>query len=189
MMSNDRARLGLHVLATALLALALGGCAAQRAEVDEGYAGEVLAAQGTGAGIPVQVDGAVGSVRGAPLAASVTGAMPTEVGGATVRYAACEPYQECPGDHVVWTFGPPSARSTWDYPAAFHFNPGWIGSYDPGPAHVTAKVALFQGTNVVATAEGQVDAPNGTDDPAFRAMIADMSRAVFSGPGLMDWFF
>jgi hypothetical protein len=189
MISIDRARRGMGVLTVALLALALGGCAVQRSEVDEGFSGEALTAQGTGAGIPVQVDGVVGNARGAALAASVTGAMPTEVAGTAVHYAACEPYQECPGDHVVWTFGPPSARSSWNYPAAFHFYPGWIGSYEPGPNHITAIVALFQGDNVVATADGQVDAPNGADDPAFRAMIDQMSRAIFSGPGLLDGIF
>ena len=189
MRSIDHARTAFGILTAALLSLALGGCAVQRAEVDQGFSGEALAAQGTGAGIPVQVDGAVGAVRGAPLATAVTGAMPTAVGGTTVHYAACEPYQECAGDHVVWTFGPPSASSSWNYPAALHFNPAWIGSYDPGAAHVTAKVALFQGTNVVATADGQVDAPNGPDDPAFRAMIAHMSHDIFSGPGLFDDIF
>ena len=186
MASIGGGRLGLGALAPILLALTLGGCAVQQVEVDEGFSDAALAGQGSGAGIPVQVDGAVGDARGAALATAVTGAMPTDVAGTSVHYAACEPYQECAGDHVVWTFGPPSARSPWNYPAALHLNVGWIGDYAPGPSHVTAKVALFQGGNVVATAEGQVDAPDGANDPAFRAMIEAMSRAIFAGHGLID---
>jgi hypothetical protein len=169
-----------------LLGLALAGCAVQRAEVDEGYSEAALTAQGGGAGIPLQVDGAVGSVHGQALAASVAGGMPTDIGGTAVHYAPCEPYEECPGDHIVWTFGPPAVRPASDYPSELHLNVDWIGSYRPSPGNVTAKVALFQGGNVVATAEGQVDASNGTEDPAFRAMIAAMSRAVFAGPDCLD---
>jgi len=176
----------LRFAALGLFALGAAGCSVYHAEVDGGFSASALTALGAGTGIPLQVDGAVGSVRGAALATAVAGSMPTTVEGTPVRYAPCDPYTECAGDHVVWTFGPPAARPASVYPSELHVNVDWIGGYQPSPANITAKVALFHGGTVVSSAAGQVDAPNGTDDPAFRALIADMSRAVFSSPGLLD---
>lgn len=172
--------------AIAACVAATTGCSVYHAEVDEGFSTAGLAAQSGGAGIPLQVDGAVGASRGAALAALVAADMPATVEGTAVRYAPCEPFTECAGDHVVWTFGPPAARPASDYPSELHVNIDWVGGYEPSPTQITALVAIFQGNNVVATASGQVDAPQGANDPAFREMIDDMSRTVFSAPGLLD---
>ena len=177
----------LRVAAILVVAAATAGCSVYQASVDDGYSGAALTAQA--AGIPLQVDGAVGAVRGAALAASVAAAMPASIDGTPVQYAPCEPFAECAGDHVVWTFGPPTARAASNYPAEFHVNVDWIGGYQPSPTKVTALVAVFQGNNVVARASGQVDAPDGANDPAFKAMIESMSRAVFLGPPLLDGIF
>jgi hypothetical protein len=177
---------GLRWAASGMAALAMTGCSVYHTEVDGNFSGSALTSLGSGAGIPLQVDGVVNGSRGDALAAAVAGSMPTSVEGAPVRYAPCDPYTECAGDHVVWTFGPPAARPTSVYPSELHFNADWIGSYQPSPANVTAKVALFQGGTVVSSTSGQVDAPNGADDPAFRAMVAEMSQAIFSSPGWLD---
>jgi hypothetical protein len=161
------------------LCLPLAGCATYHTQTGNDFSGARLAT-----GIPFQVDGKVGSVQGTPLAAAVGAAMPASVGGSEFRYAACDAYTECPGDHLVWTFGPPAARPRSAYPPAIAVNLNWIGNYEPSPNNVTAKVALFQGGNVVASAAGQVDASD-PSDPAFQAMIGQMSHAVLSGP---DWF-
>ena len=177
-------------LSSALAALALlpplAGCATYHTHVGNGFSGETLAAASAKSGIPFQVDGKVGNVQGAALASAISTAMPASVDGNEMHYAACAPYTECPGDHLVWTFGPPDARPRSAYPANTAYNLNWIGSYEPAPSNVTAKVALIQGGNVVASASGQVDADN-PDDPAFKAMIAQMSDAVLSGPDWFDW--
>ena len=174
------------ILSLALFCFAGAGCAVERTEVGGGVSPPALAAQGAASGIPIQVDGKVGGSRGPALAAAVASAMPGEISGSNVHYAPCTPYEECPGDHVVWTFGPPSVRPASDYPPALHLNVDWFGDYRPSPDSITASVALFQDGNVVATAEGQVDAPGGAEDPAFRTMIGLMSRAIFSGSGWFD---
>jgi hypothetical protein len=166
--------------------LALGGCTTYHQEVGGGFSDADLSTLGAGTGIPLQVDGSVGGVSGAKLAAAVSTAMPSALGASNIHYRPCEPYTECSGDHVVWTFGPTAARPASNYPAALHVNLDWFGTYHPGADHVSAKVALFQGGNVVASADGQVDAPQGADDPAFKAMIAEMSAAVMESPGWFD---
>jgi len=175
-----RANLAL-TFAASMLCLPLAGCAAYHTYAGNGFSGEALASASAKDGIPFQVDGKVGDVQGAPLATAVGAAMP-----ASFHYAACAPYTECPGDHLVWTFGPPDARPRSAYRANTAYNLNWIGGYEPSPNNVTAKVALFQGGNVVASASGQVDASN-PNDPAFQAMVADMSHTVLSGPDVFDW--
>ena len=166
------------------LAFALGGCSTYHSASTEGYSGERLTQMGAGNGIALQVDGQVGGIRGAPLAAAVAAAMPTTVENTTVRYAPCEPYGECAGDHVVWTFGPPPARSSWSYPPALSLNVDWIGDGYPSKTKIAAEATLFQNGNPVATVSGQVSADN-PNDPAFQSMIGEMSRSILTAPG---WF-
>ena len=180
-----RPRLNTALATLALLPL-LAGCAAYHRQSGNDFSGEKLASASAKSGIPFQVDGKVGNIQGAALASAVSAAMPTSVGGTEMHYAACAPYTECPGDHLVWTFGPPDARPRSAYPANTAYNLNWIGSYEPAPNNVTAKVALLQNGTVVASASGQVDADN-PDDPAFKSMIAQMSESVLSGPDWFDW--
>ncbi len=175
----------MNLLAAAGLCLTLAGCSTYHSSAGGGFSTADLTAAGAGSGIPIQVDGKVGAVQGAPLAAAVSSAMPASVAGTAVHYAACEPYTECAGDHLVWTFGPPDARPASAYPPALGTNLNWFGDYRPAPNNVTVKVALFQGGNVVASASGQTkaDTPN---DPAFQGLIAALSADVLSGPDVFD---
>jgi hypothetical protein len=172
-------------LTLAAICLPLAGCATYHPAAGNGFSGKRLAEAGTAGGIQIQVDGKVGGVQGAPLAAAVSGAMPGTVAGTAVHYVACEPYTECPGDHLVFTFGPPAARPANAYPLSLATNVNWLG-YHPAPNNVTVKLALFQGGNPVASISGQTnaDSPN---DPAFQSLIASMSRSVLSGPDAFDW--
>jgi hypothetical protein len=163
----------------------LTGCGVYHADADEGLSEDSLTRAGTAEGVALQVDGAVGGVRGAALAQAVAGAMSKQVGDATIRYAPCPAFTECAGDHIVWTFGSPAARPASAYPPALATNIDWIGPYAPDSDNVTVKVALIQGGDVVASASGQVDAAS-PDDPAFRDLIKAMSRRVLSGPGWFD---
>jgi hypothetical protein len=182
--SGNRKR-SMNLLAAAGLCLTLAGCSVYHTSAGGGFSGTDLTAAGTGPGIPLQVDGKVGGIQGAPLAAAVSSAMPASVAGTAVHYAACEPYTECAGDHIVWTFGPPDARPTSAYPPALGRNFNWFGDYQPAPNNVAVTVALFQGGNVVASTSGQTnaDSPN---DPAFQSLIAQMSASVLSGPDFFD---
>ncbi len=165
-------------------ALASTGCASVYHEsASQDFSAAPLAAPG---GLPLQVDGTVGTLRGAALAQAVAQAMPASAGGGDVHYAPCEAYSECPGDHLVWTFGPPAARPASAYPPAIARNIDWIGDYRPSPNNVTAKLALIENGNVVASASGQVDASS-PSDPAFQALVAAMTRSVLSGPGIASW--
>lgn len=166
-------------------ALTLAGCSTYHSAASGNFSTERLTSAGGGAGIPFQVDGSVGGVRGAPLATAVAGAMPATVAGTSVHYTACEPYTECAGDHLVWTFGPPTARPASAYPPALGTNLNWFGDYQPSPTNVTVKVALFQYGNPVASTSGQTDAAS-PNDPAFQALIADMASKVMSGPDVFD---
>ena len=170
----------------ACLCLPLAACSVYHDTVGGGFSSTGLTTAGTAGGIPFQVDGKVGTAQGAPLAAAVATAMPTSVAGATVHYTACQPYTECAGDHLVWTFGPPAARPASAYPPAAAYNVEWVGHYEPASNNVTVKVALFQGGNVVASASGQTDADS-PNDPAFQSLIAEMSETVLSGPDAADW--
>jgi hypothetical protein len=163
----------------------LSGCSVYQADSGDGLAGSSLIAAGAGQGIAVQVDGSVGGARGAALAAAVADAMPRKIGDAPIRYAPCEAYTECAGDHIVWTFGPPAARPASAYPPALATNIDWIGPYQPAPDAVTVKVALIQNGDVVASASGQVEADK-PDAPAFRDLIASMSAVVLPSPGWFD---
>jgi hypothetical protein len=170
----------------AVLCLAMTGCSGSVYHVESygGFSTAALEAQAGGDGLQIQVDGSVGAARGAPLAAAVAAAMPASVNGASIRYTPCEAYSECPGDHLVWTFGPPAARPASAYPPAIAMNVNWAGTYRPDPNDVTIKAALFQNGEVVSTAAGQVDAL-APDDPAFQATIRRMASDVLSGPGLL----
>ena len=167
------------------LSLTLAGCSTYHSATSGNFSAERLASAGGGAGIPFQVDGSVGGVRGAPLATAVAGAMPATVGAAAVHYTACEPYTECAGDHLVWTFGPPDARPASAYPPAVGRNLNWIGDYQPSPTNVSVKVALFQNGNPVASISGQTDAAS-PNDPAFQSLIAGMAAKLMSGPDVFD---
>lgn len=173
-------------LAVACLCLPLAACSAYHRQAGGGFSGDSLTTAGAGPGIAFQVDGKVGATQGAALAAAVATAMPASVGGAAVHYAACAPYTECAGDHLVFTFGPPSARPPSAYPSAMGYNLNWFGNYEPEPNNVTVKVALFQGGNVVASASGQTEADS-PNDPAFQSLIAELSETVLSGPDVFDW--
>jgi len=170
----------------AVLCLAMTGCSSKvyHAESYGGFSSAALVDQSNAGGLQIQVDGSVGTLRGAPLAAAVESAMPVSLNGAPIRYAACEAHSECPGDHLVWTFGPPAARPASAYPPWAAMNINWVGTYRPDPNNVTIKAALFQNGEVVSTAAGQVDA-SAPDDPAFQATIARMAHDVLSGPGLL----
>jgi hypothetical protein len=170
----------------AVLCLAMTGCSGSVYHVESygGFSNAALEAQSRTEGLQIQVDGSVGAVRGAPLAAAVATAMPTSVNGAPIRYAPCEAFSECPGDHLVWIFGPPAARPASAYPPAIAMNINWVGTYRPDPNNVTIKAALFQNGEVVSTAAGQVDA-SAPGDPAFQATIRRMATDVLSGPGLL----
>ena len=172
---------------TVSLALTCAGCAVYHSETTGGFSGAGIADLGAGSGIPFQVDGSVAGVRGSALAAAVGAGMPATIESKTVHYIPCAPYTECAGDHVVWTFGPPPMRSSANYPSALHFNPAWIGSYRPATTRVAATVSIFQGGALVSTAAGQVDAPEGVNDPAFKAMISELSGTVLS-TGLLGPF-
>ena len=175
----------MSMLAAVGIALTLAGCSTYHSAVSGNFSTERLTSAGSGAGIPFQVDGSVGGVRGTPLATAVAGAMPTTVAGTSVHYSACEPYTECAGDHLVWTFGPPAARPASAHPPALGTNLNWFGDYEPSPRNVTVKVALFQNGNPVASVSGQTDA-TGPNDPAFQSLIADMASEVMSGPDIFD---
>jgi hypothetical protein len=175
----------MSMLAAVGFTLTLAGCSTYHSAVSGNFSAEELTSAGGGAGIPLQVDGSVGGVRGAPLATAVSSAMPAAVAGAPVRYTACEPYTECAGDHLVWTFGPPEARPASAYPPALGTNLNWFGDYEPSPTNVSVKVALFQGGTPVASVSGQTDAAS-PNDPAFQALIADMAAQVMSGPDAFD---
>ncbi len=166
-------------------AMSLGGCSVYQDEVYGSFSESALTSAGAGPGIAIQVDGKVGSAQGDKLATIVAAAMPVTIGDAKVRYAPCKQFTECPGDHIVWTFGPPSARPASAYPPALATNVGWIWGEERSPNNVTVKVAVFQGGNVVATAAGQVDAAD-PNDPAFKDLIESMSDSVLSAPGLID---
>jgi len=170
-------------LGAVVLAAGLTGCSVYNSQLDGGYSSAALTA---GGGLPVQVDGKVGGVQGAPLATAVTAAMPTSLGGAPLQYKPCEPYTECAGDHLVWTFGPPDARPASVHPPALSVNLTLFGAYRPEPNNVTVKVALFQSGHVVASASGQVDADN-PNDPEFKSLISAMSDEVLVGAGWFDW--
>ena len=175
----------MSLLAVAGLALTLAGCSTYQSAVSGNFSGERLTSAGSGPGIAFQVDGTVGGVRGAQLATAVASAMPAAVEGSAVHYTACEPYTECAGDHLVWTFGPPTARPASAYPPALGTNLNWFGDYEPSPTNVTVKVALFQGGNPVASVSGQTDAAS-PNDPAFQQLIASMAQEVMSGPDVFD---
>ena len=168
----------------AALSLQMAGCATFHPAAGNGFSGKKLADAGAAAGIPVQIDGKVGGIQGAALATAVTAALPATVAGNTVHYVACEPYAECPGDHLVFTFGPPAARPTNAYPLSLATNVNLLG-YSPSPNTVTAKLALFQGGTVVASISGQTaaDSPN---DPVFQSLVTSMSNSVLSGPDIFD---
>ena len=168
------------------ICLPLAACSAYHRQTSWGFSGDSLTSAGAGPGIAFQVDGKVGDTQGAPLATAVATAMPATVGGAAVHYAACAPYTECAGDHLVFTFGPPDARPTSAYPPAMGYNLNWFGNYEPAANNVTVKVALFQGGNVVASASGQTEAGS-PNDPAFQSLIAQLSETVMSGPDAFDW--
>jgi hypothetical protein len=167
------------------LAALLGGCSVYQTDVDYSFSEASLTTAGTGAGIPVQVDGKVGEVQGTPLETAVTAAMPKTVAETAVHYAPCAAYTECPGDHIVWTFGPPTARPVTVHPPALATNVDWIGPYHPSPLNVTVKVDVIQRGRMVASTSGQVDAAN-PNDPAFQELIAAMSAEVLSAPGWVD---
>lgn len=172
-------------LGLAALCLPLSGCSTYHPAAGGGFSGASLTSAGTAAGIQIQVDGKVGGMQGAPLAAAIAAAMPATVDGTAVHYVACEAYTECPGDHLVFTFGPPAARPTTAYPPAMAVNFNLLG-YRPAPNNVTVKLALFQGGNVVSSIAGQTEADS-PNDPAFQSLIGQMSRSVLSGPDWFDW--
>jgi len=174
--------LTVKLLSAASLIIALAGCSSYHTQVTGGFSDSALAAHGA---LPIQVDGKVGGVQGAPLAAAVAAAMPSSVDGVKLQYAQCEAYTECAGDHLVWTFGPPEARPSSVHPPALSYNVNLIGPYEPAPNNVAVKVALFQGGHLVASASGQVDA-NNPDDPAFKSLIDEMSAQVLEGPDWLD---
>jgi hypothetical protein len=170
----------------ASLCLPLAGCSTYHSASSNGFSSARLSNAGGKDGLPFQVDGKVGDVQGAALASAVGSAMPASVGGTALHYTACEAYTECAGDHLVWTFGPPASRPRSAYPPELAVNYNIIGGYEPSATNVTAKVALIQGGNIVASVSGQVDAA-GPTDPAFQSMIEQMSQSVLSGPDLFDW--
>jgi hypothetical protein len=174
----------MNMLAAVGFTLALAGCSTYHSAASGNFSSERLTSAG-GGGIPFQVDGSVAGVRGAPLATAVAGAMPATVAGTAVHYTACEPYTECAGDHLVFTFGPPAARPSSAYPAALGTNLNWFGDYEPSPTNVAVKVALFQNGNPVASVSGQTDAAS-PNDPAFQSLIADMAATVMSGTDIFD---
>jgi hypothetical protein len=180
----DRKR-SMSMLAAVGFTLTLAGCSTYHSAVSGNFSAERLTSAGSGAGIPFQVDGSVGGVRGTPLATAVGGAMPATVAGASVHYSACQPYTECAGDHLVWTFGPPDARPASAFPPALGTNLNWFGDYEPSPTNVTVKVALFQDGTPVASVSGQTEAAS-PDDPAFQALVAKMAAEVMSGPDVFD---
>ncbi|MDB5392966.1 MAG: hypothetical protein JWM91_472 [Rhodospirillales bacterium] len=171
-------------LGLAALCLPLAGCATYHSAASNSFSSKRLADAGTGGGIQIQVDGKVGGMQGAPLAAAIAAAMPATVDGTPVHYVACDPYTECPGDHLVFTFGPPAARPTTVYPPALAVNFNLLG-YHPAPNNVTAKLALFQGGNAVTSIAGQTNADS-PSDPAFQSLIGNMSSSVLSGPDVVD---
>ena len=175
----------MSMLAAVGFTLTLAGCSTYHSATSGNFSTERLTSAGSGAGIPFQVDGSVAGVRGAPLATAVAGAMPATVAGTSVHYTACEPYTECAGDHLVWTFGPPAARPSSAYPAALGTNLNWIGDYEPSPTNVSVKVALFQNGSPVASVSGQTDAASPTD-PAFQSLIASMAATVMDGTDVFD---
>jgi len=175
----------MSLLAAAGLALTLAGCSTYHSSVSGSFSSERLTTAGSGPGIAFQVDGTVGGVRGAPLATAVASAMPAAVEGTAVHYTACEPYTECAGDHLVWTFGPPDARPASAYPPALGHNINWFNDYAPSPTNVSVKVALFQGGSPVASVSGQTEAAS-PNDPAFQQLIANMAQEVMSRPDFFD---
>ncbi len=187
-MMHRIARLPRAGIACGVIAAAFGLTACTgtyHAETDGGFSSAALASSQP---LPIQVDGVVGGVRGDPLAQSVAAAMPADMNGTALTYAPCAAYTECPGDHLVWTFGPPAARPRSAYPPEFTANLNWFGDYQPAPNNVTVKAALFQNGNVVSSVSGQVDADN-PDDPAFKALIASMSSTVLTPAGwLSNWY-
>jgi hypothetical protein len=67
------------------LCMALAACGTYNTQVSNSFSDTALGAQA--GGVPVQVDGSVGSVRGAPLATAVAAAMPKTVAGKPAQYA------------------------------------------------------------------------------------------------------
>jgi hypothetical protein len=173
----------LKVLSATCLTIGLAGCSSYYNQTGGGFSSASLTAHGA---LPIQIDGKVGSVRGAPLAQAVAAAMPPAIDGVKLDYAPCKPYTECAGDHLVWTFGPPEARPASVHPPALSYNINLIGTYQPEPNNVAVKVVLIQGGHIVASAAGQVDADN-PDDPGFKALIGDLSEQVLEGPDWLDW--
>jgi hypothetical protein len=182
-LTGHRTRLAIS-LGLAALCLPLAGCATYHKAAGNNFSGARLTEAGTAGGIQIQVDGKVGGVQGDALAAAVTAAMPATVGGTPVKYVACAQYTECPGDHLVFTFGPPAARPSSAYPPALATNFNLLG-YNPGPDNVTVKAALFQGGEVVSSIAGQTDA-TGPSDPAFLSLVGGMAGSVLSGPDIFD---
>jgi hypothetical protein len=182
-LTGHHTRLALS-FALAGLCLPLAGCATYHKAASNNFSGARLTDAGTAGGIQIQVDGKVGGVQGDALAAAVTAAMPATVGGAPVKYVACAQYTECPGDHLVFTFGPQAARPTTAYPPALATNFNLLG-YHPAQDNVTVKAALFQGGEVVSSISGQTDA-SGPGDPAFQALVSGMAGSVLSGPDIFD---
>jgi hypothetical protein len=178
-----RLRTFANALGFGALALALSACSTYYTQTTGSFSDAALAAQTKG--VAVQVDGSVGGVRGAVLEKAIAAAMPTAVSGKAFQYALCEPYTECAGDHLVWTFGPAEWRPASAHPAALATNVNWFGDYRPATNNVAVKLALFQGGTVVASTSGQVDA-NGPDDLAFQSLIATMTHEVLSGPDWLD---
>jgi hypothetical protein len=173
----------IKALGAASVSVALAGCSVYNSHTGGGFSGSALTAT---SGLPIQVDGKVGGVQGAPLATAVVASMPASIDGTQLHYKACDAYTECAGDHLVWTFGPPDWRPASVHPAALSVNFNLFGSYRPAPNNVAVKVTLIQGGHIVASASGQVDADN-PNDPAFRSLISDMSDEVLSGPDVLDW--
>jgi hypothetical protein len=171
-------------LAIAAFCLPLAGCSTYHEAAGNGFSAKDLTDAGAAAGIQIQVDGRVGNMQGAPLAAAIIAAMPTTLNGTAVHYVACEASTECPGDHLVFTFGPPAARPKTAYPPAVAVNFNLMG-YEPAPNNVAAKLAFFQGDNVVSSVAGQTNADS-PSDPAFQSLIGDMSHSVLSGPDFFD---
>ena len=185
MSATDNRKRPMSMLAAVGFTLTLAGCSTYHSAASGNFSTERLTSGGGGTGIRFQVDGSVAGVRGAALATAVAGAMPATVAGTAVHYAACEPYTECAGDHLVWTFGPPAARPSSAYPAALGTNLNWFGDYEPSPTNVSVKVALFQNGNPVASVSGQTDAAS-PNDPAFQSLIASMASQVMDGTDIFD---
>lgn len=166
------------------VAMGLAGCNTYHVEAGNSFSAAGIRELGTGAGIPVQVDGIVAGTGGAALTDAVVAAMPASFRGTDIRYMPCAPNSDCAGDRIVFTFGAPTARSAFNYPSELHFYPGWIGTYEPSDENVTVKVALFQNGVVVASASGHTNARTGITDPYFQSLVDSLTSRVFAGPGV-----